>query len=239
MNCFPVFFNIGVTAGIVILFVLLAVCCSGGHPKCFSYALWSVVLFRLPVSRLPLSPASPLLGLVDIPTQAAAPHTTTVGNVPPDIVHAEDPQVSSSGAVRTAVNEVLPKGKGTRRRPITLEAPMAIAHLALAAGNPGHGRTAWRPTSKYGADWSAPCRLRDNICLADHIPPLRDGPLPPQNLSSLRTERAGAGLIIRHGHHHIRRGDHIVKVLSFAALCIHWFNPWSGRRSSCPERIWR
>ena len=32
--------------------------------------------------------------------------------------------------------------------------------------------------------------------------------------------------IILHERHHIRRGDHIIKVLAFFALCIHWFNPF-------------
>ncbi|HHW93645.1 MAG TPA: hypothetical protein GX734_04035, partial [Clostridiaceae bacterium] len=31
--------------------------------------------------------------------------------------------------------------------------------------------------------------------------------------------------IILHEQHHIRRFDHIVKLLAFLALCIHWFNP--------------
>lgn len=31
--------------------------------------------------------------------------------------------------------------------------------------------------------------------------------------------------IIQHEKHHIRRCDHIVKLLAFAAVCVHWFNP--------------
>ena len=31
--------------------------------------------------------------------------------------------------------------------------------------------------------------------------------------------------IIRHEKHHIRRCDHVIKLLAFAAVCIHWFNP--------------
>ena len=59
----PRIFNMSVTAGIVILFVLLARLLLRRAPKVFSYALWSVVLFRLlcPVS---LSAGFSLLGLV-------------------------------------------------------------------------------------------------------------------------------------------------------------------------------
>jgi len=31
--------------------------------------------------------------------------------------------------------------------------------------------------------------------------------------------------IILHEQHHIRRFDHIFKVLAFLTLCVHWFNP--------------
>ena len=31
--------------------------------------------------------------------------------------------------------------------------------------------------------------------------------------------------ILRHEQYHIRRGDHIFKLLAYVALCIHWFNP--------------
>ena len=153
----PRIFNMSVTAGIVILFVLLARLLLRRAPKVFSYALWSVVLFRLlcPVS---LSAGFSLLGLVDMPTRAATPHTTTVEYVPPDIVHAEDPQVQFPvEPVRTAVNEVLPKGKNR---------PRPILWRLRRPSPPGSGcweswpwpHTAWHPTSKYGAGWSAPCR---------------------------------------------------------------------------------
>lgn len=36
------------------------------------------------------------------------------------------------------------------------------------------------------------------------------------------TER---GYILRHEQYHLRRRDHVVKLLSFLALCVHWFNP--------------
>jgi len=32
-------------------------------------------------------------------------------------------------------------------------------------------------------------------------------------------------MVLLHETQHIRRGDHVWKLLSFAALCIHWFNP--------------
>ena len=122
----PRIFNMSVTAGIVILFVLLARLLLRRAPKVFSYALWSVVLFRLlcPVS---LSAGFSLLGLVDMPTRAATPHTTTVEYAPPDIVHAEDPQVQFPvEPVRTAVNGALEQARADKTIGKSLEAEVDL-----------------------------------------------------------------------------------------------------------------
>ena len=89
--------------------------------------------------------------------------------------------------------------------------------------------------------------LEGNIRLADHITSpfvmglFRPKIYLPSNLSECERE-----YIILHERHHIRRLDHIVKILAFAALCIHWFNPlvWlafylSGKdmEMSCDEAV--
>ena len=52
--------------------------------------------------------------------------------------------------------------------------------------------------------------------------------------------------IIAHERHHIRRFDHIIKLLAYYALCIHWFNPlvWAAfilagkdMEMSCDEAV--
>ena len=89
--------------------------------------------------------------------------------------------------------------------------------------------------------------LKEKIYLADYI----DSPFVmglifpkiylPSNLSEQELE-----YIILHEKHHIRRGDHIIKWLSFLTLCVHWFNPlvWvafvlSGKdmEMSCDEAV--
>ncbi len=65
----------------------------------------------------------------------------------------------------------------------------------------------------------------------------------PSNLNA--TERS---YILLHEQTHIRRFDHIFKLISFLALCLHWFNPFvwaafflSGRdmEMSCDEAVIR
>ncbi|MBP3705192.1 MAG: hypothetical protein J6I98_06630, partial [Clostridia bacterium] len=64
-------------------------------------------------------------------------------------------------------------------------------------------------------------------------------------LPSALTE-AEQDYILRHERMHIRRGDHIWKLLAFLALALHWFNPvvWLGFRlfvrdmeTACDERV--
>ena len=70
---------------------------------------------------------------------------------------------------------------------------------------------------------------------------------PKIYLPSILTETE-RGYILRHEQYHLRRRDHLVKFLSFLALCIHWFNPlvWaafilSGKdmEMSCDEAVVR
>ncbi len=91
--------------------------------------------------------------------------------------------------------------------------------------------------------------LRDNIYLADHIPsPFVLGVLRPRiYLPSDLSEREQEYIIL-HEQCHIYRRDYIFKVLAFAALCLHWFNPLvylafvlAGRdmEMSCDEAVMR
>ena len=91
--------------------------------------------------------------------------------------------------------------------------------------------------------------LQRHVYLADHIGTpfvlglLRPNIYLPSSLSEKEQE-----YILLHEQHHILRQDHIVKVLAFIALSIHWFNPlvWiafilSGKdmEMSCDEAVIR
>lgn len=77
---------------------------------------------------------------------------------------------------------------------------------------------------RYKVSVSVP--LKDNIYVTDErISPFVMGILKPriylpEGLSGKEQE-----YIILHERFHIRRLDHVIKPLAFAAVCIHWFNP--------------
>ncbi|MDY3791126.1 MAG: M56 family metallopeptidase [Oscillospiraceae bacterium] len=91
--------------------------------------------------------------------------------------------------------------------------------------------------------------LRDNIYLCDNIgSPFVFGYIRPRIYIPEGVSEKDIEYIAAHENTHIRRGDHIIKLLATAALSIHWFNPmvWLSYRLmskdmelSCDERAVR
>ena len=252
----PKVLNMSLTAGVVILFVMAARLLLKKLPKIYSYALWAVVLFRLlcPVS---ITSQVSVLGLLGTSAKEGAGATSTVEYIPSDIVHSAYPEVSLPGAtvnlpgiseMNEQINEVLPQGR-EQLAADPMEAPMVIGTYIWIAGilvMLGYSIVSHVTLRRklVGA-----AHLRDNIYLADHIAsPFVMGLLRPRIylLSSLEDQEQE--YIILHEQHHIRRRDHVIKAVAFAALCIHWFNPlvWaafvlSGKdmEMSCDEAVVR
>lgn len=217
----PALFNMSLTAGIVILCVIVARLFLKRAPKIFSYALWAVVLFRLlcPVS---LPSAFSLLGALDAPAKQASPVVSTVTYVQPPQPVGEVPQ-----------SEPLPSEPDTSKpdpvTPVTPEASVdwsAVAAWVWLAGAAGMAGYSIFALIRLHRRLVGSLHLRDNLYLADHIStPFVLGLVRPKiYLPSTLTE-GEMGYIIRHEQYHIRHLDHVVKVVAFAALCLHWFNP--------------
>lgn len=109
--------------------------------------------------------------------------------------------------------------------------------------------TAWSSLCRLRRRIVGAVRLRDNIYLADHIDsPFVMGVLRPRIYLPSTLAEGERGYIILHEQCHIQRFDPAVKLLSFTALCLHWFNPlvWlsfllSGRdmEMRCDEAVIR
>lgn len=246
--------NMSLTASFVIAAVLLIRLPLKKAPKAFSYALWAVVLFRL---LCPVSIESPV-GVVP-QAEAVTEGSYTLGEEP----------VSFSGtvtAVGRAIGDAASGGLGVQQVPSAESgadgAPMVASasrwdvwvlfgkYIAGYVWAGGAAALAVYSAVQYirlrrGLVGAVP--LRENIFLADHIgSPFVMGLFRPKIYlpSSLSGEERE--YIILHERRHIRRGDHVVRVLAFAVLCVHWFNPlvWlafvlSGKdmEMSCDEAV--
>jgi len=68
--------------------------------------------------------------------------------------------------------------------------------------------------------------LRDNIYVCDYLEtPFVMGVFRPRIYLCSTLKEHEMEYIILHEQHHIRRFDHVIKLLAFAVLCVHWFNP--------------
>ena len=218
----PKLLNMSLTGSFIVLFVLLARLLLRKAPKIYSYALWAVVLFRL---LCPVSFSAPvsLLGVLDAP---AATESHTVEYISPTIVHDPAPSVDIPvTTIDDAINDALPQGlEQTVADP--LEFPVSLLTVVWFTVMVGFALYhLLKFLFFYGNLVGSPC-LRDNIYLSDYIDtPFVTGILDPKIYLPLGLSEQEQSYIILHEQHHIRRGDHIWKLLGFTALCIHWFNP--------------
>ncbi|MBC8536559.1 M56 family metallopeptidase [Feifania hominis] len=231
--------RMSLTASFVIAAVLAARLLLRRAPRLCCYVLWSVVLFRL------LCPVSFTSGLSVLPAGMTARLETL----------SSPPQIQTSPQAQN-----LPQA----------EAPPQTAETADAVSEPGDtdGHRGWNAFAFVWAFGAAAVVLRgmisllrlrrrlvgavlahDHVYLADHIDtPFVLGVLRPKIYLPSQLTGREREYVTLHEQTHIRRGDHIVKLMAFAALAVHWFNPlvWAASalltadmERSCDESVLR
>lgn len=258
--------NMSMTASIVILLVMVVRLFLRRAPKVFSYLLWAVVLFRL-LCPFSFSSSVSLLGIMRMPVASQG----QMGYIPQDIGMMEQPSVHIGIPVaENAVNASLP--------PAAAEASVNPMQIVIGAGAflwvSGIIIMTIYSVVTYGklrkklklAIWE-----RDNIYYVPQITTpfvcgffspriYLPGRLPGDYLCPAQGEEEKAEklkeeqekeytrYILVHEQTHIKRRDYIWRIVSYFALCIHWFNPlvWlafflSGKdmEMSCDEAVIR
>lgn len=250
MNLHSVFaqiLNMSLTASAVILVVLVLRWLLRRLPKALSYALWAVVLFRL-LCPISFSSQWSVLGLVSTPAQQTqvTQATSSMQYLPAAPSVPQTPQ-----APPVQPETTLPNTAPVQPLPTAAEknAPMdTLAWLWLAGvvGLVGYSAVSYFLLRKK---LTAAMPLRENIYLADHLStPFVVGLVRPRIYLPSDLPESQQGYILCHERYHLRRGDHWIKLLAFAALCLHWFNPlvWlafflaaSDMEMSCDEAVVR
>lgn len=221
----PVILNMTLTASVVIVLVLLAHLALRRAPRICSYALWLVVLFRLlcPVS---LTAGISLMGLLDTPVTEVTAHTSAAAYVPQDVAHNPEPSVTLPvPRMGEAITETLPQGE-EQTVVDPLEAPMAIATIGWLMGVIAMVIYGVVSLLRLRQRLVGAVPLEKGVYLADHIgTPFVLGLFRPKIYLPSALPEGERVYILLHERHHIRRLDHVVKLLAFLSLCIHWFNP--------------
>ena len=221
---FSAVLNMSITASIAILVILLARILLKRAPKIFSYVLWAVVLFRLlcPVS---LTSQFSLMGLVPAPTTEAGRMEYVSWNIP----HTERPAVAvdvpASDLNQTTDHGVEPPTV-TVGETDSADVLISVVSMVWICGVAAMLMFHLLQLIRLRRNLIGSMPLKDNIYLADYIPtPFVMGLIRPKIYLPSAMSEAEQSYIIQHEKHHIHRGDHVIKLLAFAAVCIHWFNP--------------
>lgn len=219
--CFPKLLNMSLTASVVIVFVLLLRFLLKKAPKIISYALWGLVLFRL-LCPISLESGLSLFGLVHAPVTPSGTLTSSIEYIPSDRVQTESP---SAVLPAPGMEETAPQGV---EQPVSdaAETPVVLAADIWVAGVLGMGLYGVISYLRLRRKLVTASPLRENIYLVDGISsPFVLGLLHPKIYLPSSLGEQELPYIVLHEQHHIRRLDHLVKVLAFVALSLHWFNP--------------
>ncbi len=227
--------NMSYIGGIVILFVLAARQFLKKAPKIFSYSLWAVALLRL---LFPLSFES-MLSLIPVSPEP-------ISN---DILYTHAPRVNTGiSGVDSFVNSSLPTG--------TVHGSVNPMQIWVNVG-----AILWVVGISILLIYSLVSLLRfkrklksavydsGNIYLLPGIDtPFVLGIIRPSIYLPMSLSQSEKDYILLHEQTHIRRFDHVFRIIGYLTLCIHWFNPlvWiaffvSGKdmEMSCDEAVIR
>lgn len=270
----PIIFSrvltMSLTGGIVIVLVLVMRLFLARLPKIFSYLLWGVVLLRL------LCPVSFSSGLSVFQVIAHAGIIQTEGNEAQALplrfpsVNWNADSYADTNANNTSVFYV--EGKtGSNAAPMTA---LDVLYNKKEADMSGHDSPSnvqtvcaavWLLGSMVLWLYSIVSIIRlkrqligavpdqksahNNIYLCDYIhTAFVMGVLHPRIYLPTTLTETERHYILLHEQTHIRRGDHVLRLLAFLALSLHWFNPlvWCAfflsekdMEMSCDEAVMR
>lgn len=227
--------NMSLTAGYVIIFVILIRLLLKKAPKVISYALWGVAAFRL---IIPFSFES-MFSLM--------PRNTNVVPIPHDIIYQQSPQVNSGiGVVDSLINNSLPVPTvGASANPLQIYVEIGayiwvLGIIALLVYS-------FVSTLILKRQLKSSQLIEQNIFEAKNLKtPFVLGLIKPKIYLPVGLNATERSYILLHEQTHIHRKDHMIKVLAFLTLSVHWFNPlvWiafilmsKDMELSCDERV--
>lgn len=207
-----------ITASYIILYVIITRLALCKVPKIYSYALWSVVLFRL---LCPISFSSKWNIL-----QMISNHDGSTKYIPSNIGFMANPQVNTGiSVVDSSINASLPAAT-----PYASVNPMQLLQFELTY--------LWflgvlilliyglMSFLQLKVSLRTALRLKHNIYESDQLTsPFVLGFFKPRIYLPVGLSEKEKRYIIEHEQTHIRRFDPLIKLVAFFTLSIHWFNP--------------
>ena len=217
-------------AGIVIMAVLVLRLCLKKAPKKYSYILWAVVLVRL------LCPFAPESNFSTMPRNNGAVELLEdwqddyVG----EVVTYHDNLTEYDAAVNAGVEPIYTPGgsyvnvapDGVTLAPTVKTEWMPILSNIWLCGIAAMAAWAVVDWLRLRLRLRTAIREEEGVYTTDEVDsPFVLGLVRPKIYLPAAIEGAEREYILLHERCHLRRFDHWIKLLAFAALAIHWFNP--------------
>lgn len=232
--------NMSLTASVVIVLVMAVRLLLKGAPKVYSYALWSVVLFRL---LCPVSVSAPVSVL-----EVSQPQVTVSEGI--STIYYEvvaEAMADTEGAPKETIQESPLLQEPERQETVSAPSALEIGSKVWLAGILLMLLYSMANYLRLRRKLVGAMHWRGEVYLADHIgTPFVLGLLRPRIYLPSDLPAQERRYIVAHERYHIRRLDHAVKLAAYGALCIHWFNPlvWAAfilagkdMEMSCDEEV--
>lgn len=238
--------NMSITGAYIILAVILIRLLLRKAPKIFSYILWIIPALRL-IFPFSFSSVLSVFNLFSVPTESSdISGITTYDYVPQDIGTMPIPEVSTGiNAADNFINSALPSADITASAN-PMQIVTAVASVVWITGIIGMLTYGIVSFVKIKKRIEFATKVEVNIFECEKIrSPFVLGIIKPRvYLPCGMTENRE--YVICHEQIHIKRFDHISKLLAFAVLAVHWFNPlvWIAfnlmtrdMEMSCDEKV--
>ena len=225
--------NMSLKASYVILFVIVIRLFLKKIPKTYSYVLWFAVLFRLVCSFS----FDSILSL--IPDNV---------NIPQNIAYSPKPEINSGiRAIDSAVNNVLSPPLNPAASANPMQIWLGIGEAVWLIGIATLIIYSVYTTVKLYRNLRNAKHIENNFYTANGFKtPFVFGIVNPKIYLPNHLTESEKSYVLLHEQTHIKRLDHIVKLIFFIVTCIHWFNPlvWiafylmgEDMELSCDEKV--
>lgn len=244
---FITFLNMGITGAYIIAAVILIRLLLRKVPKIFSYCLWLVPAVRL-IFPFSFSSVVSIFNLFKMPTENSAVSSITSYNyVPENIGTMSVPEISTGiSAADDFINPALPAAEVTASvNPMQIvTAAASVIWLIGIAAMLIYGIVSFIKTKKR-IEFAT--KLEGNIFECEKVrSPFALGIFRPRIYLPCGMSESSREYVILHEQTHIKRFDHITKLLAFGVLALHWYNPlvWIAfnlmtrdMEMSCDEKV--
>lgn len=216
------------TASVVILMVIIVRMFLKRFPKCISYALWGVVLFRL---LCPISFES-MISIIPSMTPTSYHYSLEDETLSIEEARGASYQVMKDAFLGTANNQKMETDE------MQVETNGKDSMFSWKDMLIFWGKYVWITGVFLLLVYNGICYvkirnktamaipLKENIYVVDEdISPFVMGIFQPKIYVPNGLSEREQEYIILHERIHMKRLDHVIKLLAFIALCIHWFNP--------------